>query len=379
MAAFFINGAAMATWAANIPSVREHLHLSEPALGLVLVALAVGCVLALALAGRLSARFGSRVLTTASAVAVVPLLPALIAAPSVPLLVATLFVFGVGVSLMDVAMNAHGVLVEGQLRRPVMSSLHAMWSAGSLAGAGGASLLLRAGWAPLSYALLVAGVLAVLGLLALPRLLPAALDRGRAQDGPTFVLPSGVLLGVSVLVLLAYVAEGAVADWSAVYLRDALHADRGVAVGGFVAFNVAMLTARLVGDRLRAWMSAVTLLRTSGLLAAVGMVLALLAPVPALAFLGFALCGFGFSNVVPVMFSAAGAVPGIPAATAVAAAAGAGYVGFLVGPPLIGGLAGAVSLRVALLLVVVFAALIAAFAGVVGRSRVIPATSVTGG
>jgi predicted MFS family arabinose efflux permease len=364
MAAFFINGGAIATWAANIPSVREHLELSETTLGFTLLTIAVGSVLALLVAGQLSARFGSRTLTIACTMLLIPLVPTLILAPSLPLLVLTLFAYGISVSLMDVVMNAHGVLVEQHLGRPIMSSLHALWSAGSLVGAGAGSVLLGVGVPPITFALLSAGLLAVMALLGLPYLLPSALDRGNKNDARAFVIPTGKLLGVALLVLLAYVAEGAIADWSGVYMRDGLHTDRGLAVGGYVAFNLAMFGARLVGDRLRATFNAVVLLRGSGLLAATGMALALVAPFPVLAIVGFGLTGFGFANVVPVLFTAAGNTPGVAAATAVAAAAGAGYAGFLAGPPLIGVLAGAFSLRGALVLVVVFALLIAVFSGV---------------
>ncbi|MFT2719059.1 MFS transporter [Deinococcus sp. A31D244] len=370
MAAFFINGGAMAVWAANIPSVREQLRLSETTLGFALLAIAVGSVGALSIAGRLIARYGSRPVIIATAIPTILLVPVLIAAPSLPVLVLTLLAFGFCLSLMDVAMNAHGVMVEGRLGRPIMSSLHALWSAGSLVGAGGVALLLRTGLTPLTYAALAAAVLAALALVALPRLLPSALDRGAVgDDRPTFVLPRGPLLGIAALALLAFVAEGAIADWSAVYIRDALNTDRGLAAGGFVAFNLAMFAARLLGDPLRARFSAVALLRGGGVLAALGMAVALLAQSPAVAFVGFALTGLGLSNVVPVLFSAAGALPGVSAATGVAAAASAGYAGFLIGPPVIGVLAGVITLKAALLLVVAFAALIAVAAGTVRHAR----------
>lgn len=377
MAAFFINGAAMATWAANIPSVRERLGLGEATLGFALLGIAVGSVGAFALAGRLSARYGSRPVIIAAAALTIPLVPALIAAPSLPVLVLTLLLFGFGISVMDVAMNAHGVLVERRLGRPILSSLHGLWSAGSLVGAGATTLLLRAGVTPVGLALLAAGVLAALAVAALPRLLPGTLDRGAHGDGPTFVLPRGPLLALAALSFLAFVGEGAIADWSAVYIRDALKTDAGLAAGGLVAFNAAMFVARLVGDPVRARVPAAPLLRACGGLAALGMVAALLAPTPALAFAGFALCGLGFSNVVPVLFSAAGAVPGIPAATGVAAAASAGYAGFLIGPPIIGVVAGAMSLQLALVLVVVFAALIAAAAGTVRAATPVGAAPAT--
>ena len=375
MAAFFVNGGAMAAWAANIPSVREHLGLSETTLGFALLGIAVGSVSALSIAGRLSARYGSRAVVIATAIPTILLVPALIAAPSLLLLVLALLAFGFCISLMDVAMNAHGVLVEQRLGRPIMSSLHALWSAGSLVGAGGVTLLLRTGMTPLTYALLAASVLAVLALVALPRLLPSTFDRGAAgDDRPTFVLPRGPLLGIAALALLAFVAEGAIADWSAVYIRDALNTDRGLAAGGFVAFNLAMFAARLFGDPIRERYSAAALLRGGGVLAALGMALALLASTPALAFVGFALSGLGLSNVVPVLFSAAGALPGVSAATGVAAAASAGYAGFLIGPPIIGVLAGVFTLKVALILVVVFAALIAIAAGTVRHAQPVGAS-----
>jgi MFS family permease len=155
--------------------------------------------------------------------------------------------------------------------------------------------------------------------------------------------------------------------------RPSGHTNRGLAVGGYVAFSLAMFSARLVGDRLRARFNAVVLLRSSGMSAAIGMALALVAPSPVLAIVGFGLTGFGLANVVPVLFTAAGNTPGVPAATAataVAAAAAVGYAGFLAGPPLIGVLAGAFSLRGALVLVVVLALLIAVFSGIFKQNRV---------
>ena len=374
LAVFFINGAVFASWAANIPAVRARLNLNPATLGFVLLSIAIGSVAALLVTGRLIDRFGSRRVMGVASIGFSVLLPLALQAPSVLALVPLLIIFGASSSAMDVAMNAHGVLVEGKLKRPIMSSLHALFSCGALIGAGAASLTLSAGLTPQAYTLGMAVLLVGLAAWALPHALPGSEDRGQAKGGPALVFPTGALLGMAVLVLLSYVGEGAIADWSAVYMRDGLGVAPGLAAAGYTAFALAMTISRFMGDYLRARMPAVTLLRLSGGLAAVGLGAALLIGHPVAALVGLACAGFGFANVVPVLFSAAGRVPGIPAGTAIAAVASTGYLGFLAGPPVIGLLAQAFTLRAALVVVVTFAALIALLAGWVRRATDTPAT-----
>ncbi|HEX2863985.1 MAG TPA: MFS transporter, partial [Deinococcales bacterium] len=376
LAVFFVNGAVFASWAANIPSVRARLGLTPAALGFVILSIAAGSVVALVVTGRLIDRFGSRGVMISSSVAFSLLLPLALLAPSVPVIVPLLFLFGASASAMDVAMNAHGVHVERRLGRPIMSSLHALFSCGSLAGAGVAAVALSAGFSAQEYGIACAVLMLAITAWAWPRALPGSEDRGQAEGGPIFVLPTGALLGMAILVLCSYVGEGAVADWSAVYMRDGLGVAAGTAPLAYTAFALAMTASRFMGDALRARFDSVTLLRLSGGLAAAGMGAALVLNNPVAAIVGFACAGFGFANVVPVLFSAAGRVPGIPAGMAIAAVASTGYLGFLAGPPTIGLLAQAFTLKAALAVVIFLATAIFLLAGLVRAATREPARPV---
>jgi fucose permease len=210
---------------------------------------------------------------------------------------------------------------------------------------------------------LVCGTTAV---VALRKLLPARVDQ--ASNEPAFVRPSGPLVSLGILAFFCLVSEGAMADWSAVYLRETLGTDPAFAAMGYAAFSLMMAVGRLIGDTLRMRLHAVHLVQMSGGLAALGLGTALLLGHPVAALVGFGCVGLGLSNIVPVLFSAAGRTPGVATGTALAAVATAGYFGFLVGPPLIGFAAQATTLRVGLSLVVLFMALIALRAGSAARA-----------
>jgi len=197
-------------------------------------------------------------------------------------------------------------------------------------------------------------------LVALRSLLPASVDR--ASDAPVVAVPTGRLLSLGILAFFCLVAEGAMADWSAVYLHETLDTDLSFAAMGFAAFSLMMAFGRFVGDALRVRLHAIHLVRISAALAAVGLGIALLLGHPLAALVGFGCVGLGLANIVPVLFSAAGRTPGVAPGTGIAAVATAGYFGFLVGPPLIGFVAQATTLPVGLGLVALFTALIAVFA-----------------
>ncbi len=368
LAIFFVNGGLVASWVTYIPSIKERFSLSEAALGLTLLAVAAGSLLSLALVGGLIARLGSRLVTMVATAACCVTLPPLVLAPAFPVLVLSLLLFGMFVAAMDVAMNAQAVAVEERYERPIMSTFHALFSTGGLAGAVVAALLLRWGIGAWTHMLGAALILGAVATLALPHLLPSGVDK--ASDEPVFVRPSGPLLSLGLLAFFAMVSEGAMADWSAVYLRTSLGADAGLAATGYAAFSLAMAAGRFAGDALRARVHEVQLVRMSGLLAALGLGAALLVAHPAAVLLGFGCVGLGLANIVPVLFSAAGRAPGMGAGSALAAVATAGYFGFLAGPPLIGFVAEATTLAAGLGVVVVFTALVALRAGSVGLADV---------
>ena len=360
---FLINGVVIASWVAHIPLIKERFGLSDGALGLTLLVIALGSIASLMLTGGVIARVGSRIVNGVAVLAFCATLPLIVAVSSFPLLLVFLALFGVWIGAMEVAANVQAVAVEERYGRPIMSTFHALFSVGGLAGAALASLLLARSIAPLVHVGIVSLLMALLALLTLRWLLPPSVDR--MSDAPAIALPTGPLMGLGLLAFFGLVGEGAMADWSAVYLRETLGADAGFAATGFAAFSLAMAAGRLSGDALRTRSRSVALIRFSGALAALGLGGALLIGHPVAALVGFACVGLGLSNIVPVLFSAAGRVPGVSSGTGIAAVATAGYFGFLAGPPLIGFVAQVTNLSVGLSIVVLFMALIALLAHII--------------
>ncbi len=360
-AIFFANGITTGTWAAQIPLVEERLGVSHSLLGVAFLTMALGALLAMPLTGILVGRLGSARMTRIAVPMLLVALPIAINAPSFELLVPALLLLGMANGAIDVAMNAHGVTVERLYGYPIMSSLHGMWSLGGLAGAGLAAALL---WMMPALAEVLATVLLLLALAAatLPFLLPWRIDAGRGQLA--FAWPSRATLSLGALCFLSMMSEGAVLDWGALHLKDSLGVGASLAATGFAAFSFCMALGRFVGDRLRAASGATALVRWSALLAAIGLVAALVGPLPILAISGFGVVGLGLANLVPVFFGAAGRTPGVAPGSAIAAVATVGYSGFLLGPPIIGFVADATSLALALGLIVLACLAIAAAAGV---------------
>jgi len=348
---FFLNGAVFGSWVSRIPDVQVRLSLSEGALGLVLLGMATGVITALTLAGGLIARFSSRTITIAGAVALCLLLPPLALMPGAIAIWINLFVFGAAMSLMDVAMNAQGVEVEQQFGRALMSSFHAAFSIGGFAGA-----ILSAGLAAITLPpVFHFGLVSLLFLLVVaftwPRLL---VENGRSDtEEPVFQLPHRLLWPLGIVAFCTALGEGAMADWSAVYLTSVVETTASLAAVGFAAFSLTMTIGRLLGDKLVSFIEASWLVRGGGVLAALGLIVALIYPESIVVIAGFAAVGAGLSIIIPLTFSAAGNVPGISSGVGIAGVATIGYAGFLAGPPLIGLLAEATSLQLALFVIAV--------------------------
>lgn len=356
VAAFFLNGTVFGVWATQIPLVKSRLDLSAAVLGVALLCLAVGALTAMIASGPLLGRLGSAAVTRVTALLFAGLLPLPALMPDVVTLCIVLALFGAAGGTMDVAMNAQGALVERRFGRPIMSSLHGMWSLGGLAGAGLGGLLLPLMPAAAQAALVSAGLLALF-MAVQGRFLP---DRNAAGGG--LVLPDRKTLLLGLLAALSFMSEGAILDWSAIHLRDDLGAPASLAGMGFGVFCAAMAAGRFSGDRLRHRFGGATLMRGGGLLAAAGLGLVLLGGSPLVAMAGFGLTGIGLSNIVPVLFSTAGAVERGRADHAVAAVSTMGYTGVLVGPPLVGFVAEATSLATAFALIAVLVLSVAAAA-----------------
>lgn len=370
---FFCNGAGFASWVSRIPAVRESLALSEGELGTALLAMAAGALLSFPLAGRAIGQFGARQVTWAAAALFFVMLPQPMWVGLFASLLIVLFVLGAGNGAMDVAMNAVAVEVEAAFGKPIMSSLHGLWSVGGLAGAALGGAAAHAGLSPglhLSLAAVLLGGTAWLALRMLPRATPAAAAPapGAGAAGPAAAappspgrwsaLPARPLLGLGAVVFCSFLIEGAMADWSAVLLKDRLGATAAVAALGYAAFSLTMTAMRLGGDRVAARWGAVPLLRVFNLAAAAGMAVALGTAHTGGTLAAFALCGLGVALIVPTVFRAAARFDGARPGSGIATMAAFGYSGFLLGPPLIGWLAQLTDLRVALAVVPLLAVLI---------------------
>jgi hypothetical protein len=356
-AVFFLNGFGYGSWVPRIAEIQEKLGLSAGRLGLALFMAAAGALLAMPLAGAAAHGQGSRAATAATVVAYGLCLPGLALASGPLWLGGALFFVGASVAALDVSMNAQGVAVERHHWRPIMSSFHGMFSLGAMAGAGATGLIAAAGITLLPHLLGLGGLIAVAGLIACRPMLPAVAERGPA--GPGLVRPSLAILAPGIVALAGLLSEGAIADWSAVYLRASLAAGTTMAAAAFAAFSVMMAAGRFAGDHLVARLGGDLVVRAGGALAATGLGLTLVVGHPTFAIAGFGLVGAGLSCVFPVVLSSAARTPGMAPSAAIAAVCTIGYLGFLVGPPSIGGLAELFGLPAALGLVVLLCALIA--------------------
>ena len=351
---FAAHGAASGSYATRIPWIQEHLQLSPGRLGLALVLATAGSLAAMPLADRLTHRLGPRAALRWLAAACCAGLVLPVLAPGLPWLCGALFVFGAGLGLLDVAMNAQGVVVEQRLGRPVMSSLHGMWSVGGLLGGAAGALAAHAGLDARVHLALVAPVLTALALVAAHRT-PNERAAPGAQEPPAFALPPKGVLAIGLVGLCAVVAEGASMDWSGIYLRQDTGADPGLAAGAYTAFACTMAAARLGGDAVVRRIGPVRTVRAGGVLATCGGALVVVAGSPWAAVSGFALIGVGIAVVVPLCFAAAGRMTASPGRS-IAGVATLAYASGLAAPAAVGWIAqaaGSLSLSFALVTVLV--------------------------
>ncbi len=362
---FLVSGIGMAAWAPMVPYAKARLGLDDAQLGLMLLAFGGGSMASMPFVGWLSHRFGNRRVIVASGWLLCLALPVLALAPNVAVLTAALLYFGVMLGAVDVAMNAHAVEVERRDGRVLMSGFHGLFSLGGLAGAAGMSVLLALGLPLPLAALAVSALLAALVLYLRDGLLPNV-DGAAAGHAP-FRMPHGVVLLLGLLCFVSFMAEGSMLDWSAVFLRDFRGFAPSAAGIGYACFSVAMALGRLTGDRLIQRIGPVWAVRVGAGLAATGFALAASVPWPGASLAGFVLVGLGASNIVPVMFSAAGRLPGSSPAIAIAAVTMLGYAGLLSGPALIGFISRLAGLPLALAVVAGLLLLVAASARIVRR------------
>jgi predicted MFS family arabinose efflux permease len=359
---FIALGVGGGSWATRIPAVQHRLGLSAAELGIALFGLGFGSLISMPITGMLVARHGSRPVVRATAVlfAVSVALPAL--AWNLPSLWFALVLFGAASGALDVSMNSHGVAVEHAYGRPILSSFHAAFSAGALLGAALGALAAGIGLDARVHLAAIAAVILVSAIVTARLLLPADEDRGSAGQRLTLRVPRQLVV-VGIVAFLCLLAEGAASDWSAVYLAGPLGASPEAAAIGFAGFAGAMMLGRVVGDRLVTALGEVAVVRAGAALGALGMAIGLVAGTTVIAIVAFACLGAGLAGIVPVVFRAAATHPDVPAGIGLAAVSTAGYTGFLLGPPVIGTIAGVTTLPRALGVIVLATAAIAALAG----------------
>jgi predicted MFS family arabinose efflux permease len=328
---FGVNGAMIGTWVAHIPWLQDHLGISKATLGLCLLCMAAGALVSMPLTGHLLDRRPSAALTRWTTLAFCLMLPLPLLATGPYVLGAILFLFGASSGAMDVSMNAHGVALQEQLDRPVMSSFHGGWSVGGFVAAGLVAVAAAAGLDPRIESLIAGVCLWLLGVW-ITRRLGSASAQSSAGDG--LALPTRAVMLIGGLCFLVLLTEGAIGDWSGIYLRHNAGASSAAAAMAFTGFSLGMAIARLGGDAINARTGAGRLLCGGTALVAIALGAVLLTGETVPAVIGFALCGLGIANAVPLLFSAAGQID--PPGPSLAAAFTLGYTGFIVGPPVIG-------------------------------------------
>lgn len=340
---FLVAGFGMASWAPLVPFAKERLAVDDAVLGLLLLSLGIGSVVAMLATGILSARYGTKPIIIAGGICLALALPLLVIAGTPVTLAMALLAFGAALGSIDVAMNIHAVEVERAAGQPLMSGFHALFSIGGFAGSAVMTALLSFHLGPLACALICSVLMLIAMALAWPRLL----RRAQAQEGPLFVLPHGIVLLLALLAAVTFLIEGAMLDWGALLVIGKGLVSETQGGIGYIVFSIAMTAGRLGGDAVVARIGDRTTLVCGSLLAVAGLAVLLLAPSAAVAIAGFLLIGLGASNLVPVLFRGAAMQTAMPTGLAVASITTAGYAGVLVGPAGIGFVAHAVGLPAA--------------------------------
>jgi MFS family permease len=365
-AVFALNGTLFASIFSRLPAIQDRTELSDGVLGLALLCSMLGLVVSQFAAGALVARIGSRRLVVVGALGYAAgLIPVALSGSFAALAVSLAFI-GVANGVLDVSMNIHGLTIERTLGRPILSTLHAAFSFGALAGAGIGALIAAVGVGVEPHLTAMALLGTAAALIAGRFLLPSSADA--APEGPLIARPTRALLAIGIFAFCLLLAEGAVNDWAAIYLDDEIGAGEALAASGLAAFSLTMGFGRLFGDRLVQRLGPVRLARGGATLSLAGMAIVLSASGPQLAIPGFAAMGLGLAALFPLALRAA-AARGPVAGPSVAAVSALGYLGLLTGPPLVGGLSEAVGLRAALVLVAALLGVAALLAGSLRPSR----------
>jgi MFS family permease len=339
---FFIAGLSFASWASRIPDIKAALHLSDAALGGVLFALPVGSMTSLPLSGWLVAKYGSKRMITIAAT-LYPLILILIGTTvAVWQLVAVLFVFGLFGNMCNISVNTQAVGVEALYGRSIMATFHGIWSLAGFTGAAIGTFLVSKDLSPFVHFCLISAGCIVL-MISVQRF---ALEKDAVHPNqPIFAKPDNALLTLGLIAFSSMVCEGTMFDWSGVYFQKVLAVPKELTTLGYAAFMGTMAGGRFIGDRIATRFGKQRILQASGIVITTGLLVAVIFPTIVPATIGFLLVGLGVSSVIPLVYSAAGRSKTMSPGVALAAVSSIGFLGFLLGPPMIGFIAQAFSLR----------------------------------
>ena len=348
---YFIQGLSFATWASRIPDIKDVLHLSDGALGSILFALPLGQLAAMALSGFLVSRFGSRrILSIAACLypAVLLLLGSVTTAWQLGL---ALLFFGICGTLSNISFNTQGVGVERLYRRSIMASFHGVWSMAGFAGGVVSTYMVAKHIPPFTHFCIIYAIAFLLMLFARKFMLPRDAHSGRKEKKKVFVKPDRYIVTLGIIAFACMICEGTMFDWSGIYFEKIVQAPKDMTRLGYVAFMFTMTAGRFTADYLVTRFGVHRILRMSGLFIITGMMFAILFPYVSTATLGFLIVGIGTSSVVPMAYSLAGRSKKMLPGVALASVSSIGFLGFLIGPPIIGFISELSNLRVSFALI----------------------------
>lgn len=329
---FLVAGFALSCWAPLVPFAKQQLAVDDGVLGVLLLCLGVGSIIAMLFAGIISARYGSKPIVIAGGIGLALTLPLLALATTPLALGAVLLAFGASLGAVDVAINVQAVEVERAANRPLMSGFHALFSVGGFLGAGAVTLFLSFDLSALAACVICSVFMLIAMAVAAPRLIRTSQDQG----GPLFVLPKGLVLLLAVLAAITFLVEGAILDWSALLITSEGRVSETQGGIGYMLFAIAMTIGRFAGDSIATRFGDKLIMSWGGLITIIGFLVLLLIPDGYVSLSGFFLIGLGASNIVPVLFRRAGSQNIMSPALAIAAVTMVGYAGMLVGPAAVG-------------------------------------------
>lgn len=345
-ALFLVCGLGLATWVPMVPLAKIRLNLNEAELGLILLCLGAGAMTVMPFTGSLINRFGSRLIMLLAALMIAAVLPLLLFASTSVALAVSLYLFGVAIGAIDVSMNAQAVVIQERTGKYIMSSFHGLFSVGGLIGSLGLGFLLGLGLSSTLAIIVISGLLVFIAVSQYSSLLPRSEEK--TVEAATLTIPKGRVLVLGLMCFVAFLAEGAILDWSAVFLQFYRNFNESISGVGFAAFSVAMAIMRMSGDKLIHHFNPQKVVLYGGIIAAIGIIIAISIPIGAITVFGFVLVGIGCANIVPVFFSTAGDMPDTSPSVAIAGVTTLGYIGQLAGPAALGFIAELTSLPLAL-------------------------------